>query len=401
MRYFGAGSFMNKKRISIFGATGSIGQNTLDLIARDRQSYEVVVLSAGSNIDLLIKAALEFEPQAVVAATNDQFDELKTALCDTQIEVATGRTALLEGASRKCDLAFSAIVGAAGLEPGLIALENGADLALANKESMVAAGSLVKQKAVENKCSLIPVDSEHSAIFQALRGENVYTIERVILTASGGAFRDWTLDEIAQATPEQASTHHNWNMGQRITIDSASMFNKALEVIEAKELFSLSTEQIEVLVHPQSYVHAIVGFCDGGMMAHLGPPDMRHAIGYALSYPNRKTLPLEKLDFAKIGSLTFMEPDKERFPAIGLAYEVMSLGGISGAVFNAAKETALDGFLSKQIGFLEMCPIVEKTIAKLCYLENSHKLEASLINILDIDKMARNFAAELIRMQRS
>ena len=392
---------MNKKRISIFGATGSIGQNTLDLIARDRQSYEVVVLTAGSNIDLLVKAALEFQPQAVVAATNDQFNELKTALRDTQIEVGTGRTALLESATRKCDLAFSAIVGAAGLEPGLIAIENGADLALANKESMVAAGSLVKQKAIENKCTLIPVDSEHSAIFQALKGENVNTIERVILTASGGAFRDWTLDEIAQATPEQASTHPNWNMGQRITIDSASMFNKALEVIEAKELFSLSTEQIEVLVHPQSYVHAIVGFCDGGMMAHLGPPDMRHAIGYALSYPNRKTLPLEKLDFAKIGSLTFMEPDKERFPAIGLAYEVMSLGGISGAVFNAAKETALDGFLSKQIGFLEMCPIVEKTIAKLCHIENSHKLEASLINILDIDKMARNVAAELTRMQRS
>ena len=392
---------MNKKRISIFGATGSIGQNTLDLIARDRQSYEVVVLTAGSNIDLLVKAALEFEPQAVVAATNDQFNELKTALRDTQIEVGTGRTALLESATRKCDLAFSAIVGAAGLEPGLIALENGADLALANKESMVAAGSLVKQKAKENKCSLIPVDSEHSAIFQALKGENVNTIERVILTASGGAFRDWTLDEIAQATPEQASTHPNWNMGQRITIDSASMFNKALEVIEAKELFSLSSEQIEVLVHPQSYVHAIVGFCDGGLMAHLGPPDMRHAIGYALNYPNRQTLPLEKLDFAKIGSLTFMEPDKERFPAIGLAYEVMSLGGISGAVFNAAKETALDGFLSKQIGFLEMCPIVEKTIAKLCHVENSHKLEASLINILDIDKMARDVAAELTRMQRS
>ena len=392
---------MNKKRISIFGATGSIGQNTLDLIARDRQSYEVVVLSAGSNIDLLVKVALEFEPQVVVAATNDQFNDLKAALSDTQIEVGTGRTALLESASRKCDLAFSAIVGAAGLEPGLIALENGADLALANKESMVAAGGLVKQKATDNKCSLIPVDSEHSAIFQALQGEKVNTIERVILTASGGAFRDWSLDEIAQATPEQASTHPNWNMGQRITIDSASMFNKALEVIEAKELFSLSTEQIEVLVHPQSYVHAIVGFCDGGMMAHLGPPDMRHAIGYALSYPNRKTLPLEKLDFAKIGSLTFMEPDKERFPAIGLAYEVMSLGGIAGAVFNAAKETALDGFLSKQIGFLEMCPIVEKTVAKLCHTENSHKLEASLKNILDIDKMARNVAAGLIQTQRS
>ena len=382
---------MNKKRISIFGATGSVGQNTLDLISRDRESYEIVVLTAGSNIDLLIKAALEFKPQAIVAATNDQFKELKNALSNTEINIGTGRAALLESASRKCDLAFSAIVGAAGLEPGLIALENGANLALANKESMVAAGDLVKKTAFKNKCKLIPVDSEHSAIFQALHGENVNSIERVILTASGGAFRDWTIEEIAKATPEQASTHPNWNMGQRITIDSASMFNKALEVIEAKELFNLTAKQIEVLVHPQSLVHAIVGFCDGGMLAHLGPPDMRHAIGYALNYPNRKTLPLEKLDFTKSSPLTFLEPDKERFPAISLAYDVMALGGISGAVFNAAKETALDGFLAKQIGFLEMSIIVEKTITEICHLKNCHK----------IDSLSRNFAAELIQMQGS
>ena len=392
---------MNRKRVSIFGATGSVGQNTLDLISRDRESYELVVLTAGSNIDLLVKAALEFKPQAVVAATNDQFDELKNALRNTQIKIGTGRAALLESASRRCDLAFSAIVGAAGLEPGLIALENGADLALANKESMVAAGDLVKQKAIENNCNLIPVDSEHSAIFQALQGQDATAVERVILTASGGAFRDWTIEEIAKATPEQASTHPNWNMGQRITIDSASMFNKALEIIEAKELFNLMPKQIEVLVHPQSLVHAIVGFCDGGMLAHLGPPDMRHAIGYALNYPNRKTLPLEKLDFTKSSPLTFLEPDKERFPAISLAYEVMALGGISGAVFNAAKETALDGFISKQIGFLEMSTIVEKTIVEICHSKNCHKTEMCLGNILDIDTLSRNFAAELIQMKRS
>ena len=392
---------MNKKRISIFGATGSVGQNTLDLISRDRESYEIVVLTAGSNIDLLIKAALEFKPQAIVAATNDQFKELKNALSNTEINIGTGRAALLESASRKCDLAFSAIVGAAGLEPGLIALENGANLALANKESMVAAGDLVKKTAFKNNCKLIPVDSEHSAIFQALHGENVNSIERVILTASGGAFRDWTIEEIAKATPEQASTHPNWNMGQRITIDSASMFNKALEVIEAKELFNLTANQIEVLVHPQSLVHAIVGFCDGGMLAHLGPPDMRHAIGYALNYPKRKTLPLEKLDFTKSSPLTFLEPDKERFPAISLAYDVMALGGISGAVFNAAKETALDGFLAKQIGFLEMSIIVEKTITEICHLKNCHKTEICLSNILDIDSLSRNFAAELMQMQGS
>ena len=392
---------MNKKRISIFGATGSVGQNTLDLISRDRESYEIVVLTAGSNIDSLIKAALQFKPQAIVAATNDQFKELKNALSNTEINIGTGRAALLESASRKCDLAFSAIVGAAGLEPGLIALENGANLALANKESMVAAGDLVKKTAFKNNCKLIPVDSEHSAIFQALHGENVNSIERVILTASGGAFRDWTIEEIAKATPEQASTHPNWNMGQRITIDSASMFNKALEVIEAKELFNLTAKQIEVLVHPQSLVHAIVGFCDGGMLAHLGPPDMRHAIGYALNYPNRKTLPLEKLDFTKSSPLTFLEPDKERFPAIGLAYDVMALGGISGAVFNAAKETALDGFLAKQIGFLDMSIIVEKTITEICHLKNCHKTELCLSNILDIDLLSRKFAAELIQMQGS
>jgi 1-deoxy-D-xylulose-5-phosphate reductoisomerase len=392
---------MNKKTISIFGATGSVGQNTLDLISRDRGSYEIVVLTAGSNIDLLIKAALEFKPQAVVAATNDQFKELKNALSNTEINIGTGRAALLESASRKCDMAFSAIVGAAGLEPGLIALENGANLALANKESMVAAGDLVKKTAFKNNCKLIPVDSEHSAIFQALHGENVNSIERVILTASGGAFRDWTIEEIAMATPEQASTHPNWNMGQRITIDSASMFNKALEVIEAKELFNLKAKQIEVLVHPQSLVHAIVGFCDGGMLAHLGPPDMRHAIGYALNYPNRKALPLEKLDFTKSSPLTFLEPDKERFPAIGLAYDVMALGGISGAVFNAAKEAALDGFLAKQIGFLEMSIIVEKTITEICHLKNCHKTEICLSNILDIDSLSRNFAAELIKIQGS
>lgn len=392
---------MIKKRISIFGATGSVGQNTLDLISRDKESYQIVALSAGSNIELLIKTALEFQPEAVVAVNNSDLEQLRYALKDTQIEVGTGRAALLESAARKCDLAFSAIVGAAGLEPGLIALENGADLALANKESMVAAGKLVKQAAISNECNLIPVDSEHSAVFQALNGEKINTIERVILTASGGAFRDWTIDKIAKATPEEASTHPNWKMGRRITIDSASMFNKALEVIEAKELFSLEPKKIEVLVHPQSYVHAIVGFCDGGMMAHLGPPDMRHAIGYALNYPNRKTLPLEKLDFASIGALTFTEPDQKRFPAISLAYDVMSLGGMSGAVFNAAKETALDAFLSKNIGFLDMSTIVEKTIAKICYSDNCHIDEINLANILNIDEMARIVARDLIKIHRS
>ncbi|MGB1511833.1 MAG: 1-deoxy-D-xylulose-5-phosphate reductoisomerase, partial [Paracoccaceae bacterium] len=340
------------KRISVFGATGSIGQSTLDLVKRDRENFDVLALSGGRNIAQLAQDAISTGAQVAVTAFDEEYPALKEALAGTTVQAAAGHNALLEAADQSADWVMSAIVGAAGLEPGLRAMQAGADLALANKESMVAAGALMRKTSAQNNVALLPVDSEHSAVFQALIGESREAVERVILTASGGAFRDWSYDDLARATPEQAATHPNWNMGQRITIDSASMFNKSLEVIEAKELFDLSSDQIEVLIHPQSLVHALVGFRDGGLMAHVGPADMRHAIGYALYHPNRKGLPIERLNLAEIGSLEFSAPDFKKYPALALAYEVLNIGGLSGAVYNAAKEVALDAFIDRKIGFL-------------------------------------------------
>jgi len=268
-------------------------------------------------------------------------------------------------------------------------MQAGADLALANKESMVAAGALMRKTSAQNNVALLPVDSEHSAVFQALMGEGRDTVERVILTASGGAFRDWSYDDLARATPEQAATHPNWNMGQRITIDSASMFNKSLEIIEAKELFDLNSGQIEVLIHPQSLVHALVGFHDGGLMAHVGPADMRHAIGYALYHPHRKALPIERLNLAEIGSLEFSAPDFKKYPALALAYEVLDIGGLSGAVYNAAKEVALDAFIDRKIGFLVMADVVRSVLDAVFGGSNTPLSEPSLENILQMDQIGR------------
>jgi 1-deoxy-D-xylulose-5-phosphate reductoisomerase len=290
---------MALKRVSIFGATGSIGQNTLDLIGRDPERFQVDTLTGGQQVDQLAQDAKKYGARMVVTAYDDRYQALKSALSGTDIQVGAGACAMKEAASRPADMAMSAIVGAAGLEPGLTAMNAGANLLLANKESMVAAGALTRTTARENNVALLPVDSEHSGVFQALQGERRDTIERVILTASGGAFRDYTLEQMQSVTPEQACDHPTWAMGQRITVDSASMFNKALEVIEAKELFDLAPEQIEVLVHRQSLVHALVEFQDAGIIAHVGPHDMRHAIGYALYGGNRANLPLERLDFYK------------------------------------------------------------------------------------------------------
>jgi 1-deoxy-D-xylulose-5-phosphate reductoisomerase len=278
---------MAVKRVSIFGATGSIGQNTLDLIGRDQERFQVDTLTGGHQVDQLAQDAQKYGARMVVTAYDDHYQGLKSALSDTDIQVGAGASAMKEAASRPVDMAMSAIVGAAGLEPGLTAMNAGADLLLANKESMVAAGALTRTTARENNVALLPVDSEHSGVFQVLQGEQRDTIERVILTASGGAFRDYTLEQMQSVTPEQACDHPTWAMGQRITVDSASMFNKALEVIEAKELFDLTPGQIEVLVHRQSLVHALVEFQDAGIIAHVGPHDMRHAIGYALYGGNR------------------------------------------------------------------------------------------------------------------
>ena len=377
------------KRISVFGATGSIGQSTLDLVKRDRENFDVLALSGGRNIAQLAQDAISTGAQVAVTAFDEEYPALKEALAGTTVQAAAGHNALLEAADQSADWVMSAIVGAAGLEPGLRAMQAGADLALANKESMVAAGALMRKTSAQNNVALLPVDSEHSAVFQALMGEGRDTVERVILTASGGAFRDWSYDDLARATPEQAATHPNWNMGQRITIDSASMFNKSLEIIEAKELFDLNSGQIEVLIHPQSLVHALVGFHDGGLMAHVGPADMRHAIGYALYHPHRKALPIERLNLAEIGSLEFSAPDFKKYPALALAYEVLDIGGLSGAVYNAAKEVALDAFIDRKIGFLVMADVVRSVLDAVFGGSNTPLSEPSLENILQMDQIGR------------
>ncbi|MGR3434046.1 MAG: 1-deoxy-D-xylulose-5-phosphate reductoisomerase, partial [Shimia sp.] len=290
------------RRVSIFGATGSIGQNTLDLIRRDRAAYDVVALTGAGNIDLLASDAKEFGADIAVTAHEERLDELRDALAGTGIAVAAGEAALIEAAGRSADWIMSAIVGAAGLAPGLEALRHGTTLALANKESLVTAAPLLLGTAARHGATILPVDSEHSAIFQALIGEDIACVERIVITASGGAFRDWPDEALAAATPEQAASHPNWDMGQRITIDSASMFNKALELIETREFFDVPPERIETVIHPESLIHALVGHNDGALMAHLGPADMRHAIGYALNWPNRTKLPVERLDLARIGA---------------------------------------------------------------------------------------------------
>ncbi len=389
------------KRISILGATGSIGQNTIDLIKRTPSRFDVVALTGGHNIAQLATDAIALKADIAVTAHEDGLDDLRVALGDSGVEAAAGQAVLVEAATRPAQWVMSAIVGAAGLAPGLAALEQGATLALANKESLVAAGALLMRTARENHARILPVDSEHSAIFQSLVGEDMAAVERVVITASGGAFRDWPIEDLAHATPEQAGNHPNWDMGQRITIDSASMFNKALEVIEAREFFGFAPEQIEVLIHPESIVHAMIGFCDGGFMAHIGPPDMRHAIGYALNWPQREALPVEKLDLAALGQLTFREPDLARYPALRLARDVMARRGLSGAVFNAAKERALDHFIAGHIGFNDMNIVVEEVLSRISADAALLDAEITLDHVGHVDHLSRTCADDVVSAQTS
>jgi 1-deoxy-D-xylulose-5-phosphate reductoisomerase len=380
------------RRISIFGATGSIGQSTINLIKRAPSEYHVVALTGGANIAQLAKDAIDLRAEIAVTAYEDKLADLRQALSGTGIEVAAGQAALVEAAARPADWIMSAIVGAAGLAPGFEALKHGTTLALANKESLVTAGPLLLAEAARHGARILPVDSEHSAVFQALVGEDIAEVERVIITASGGPFRTWSLEKLKMATLAEASTHPSWDMGQRITIDSASMFNKAMELIETKEFFGLSSDKIETIVHPGSYIHALVGFQDGALMAHMGAPDMRHAIGYALHWPERRDLPVERLDLAKLGSLQFEAPDEIRFPALRLAREVMDTGGLAGAVFNAAKEAALDMFIAGQIGFLDMAQVVEQVLAQMSAHLGPNKVQLSLDAVYDTDDEARKRA---------
>ncbi|WP_432450076.1 1-deoxy-D-xylulose-5-phosphate reductoisomerase [Aliiroseovarius marinus] len=389
-------SSASPRRVSIFGATGSIGQSTIDLIARDPDAYDVLALTGGQNIDQLAHDAIRLKADVAVTAHESKLPALRDALSGSGVEAAAGTSAIEEAATRPADWVMSAIVGAAGLLPGLRALEARATLALANKESLVTAGPLIMATAHAHHARILPVDSEHSAVFQGLVGEDMEAVERIIITASGGAFRDWPLEKLAGATLAQASAHPNWDMGQRITIDSASMFNKALEVIETKEFFEVEPEKIEVLVHPQSLVHALVGFNDGALMAHLGAPDMRHAIGYALNWPDRRNLPVDRLDLARVATLEFRAPDETRYPALRLAREVMAAGGLTGAIFNAAKEVALDGFIAGQLGFMDMAGIVEDTLTQLDGDVSLTHAAMTLDNVQAADQMGRDSARKLI-----
>jgi len=383
------------KNISILGATGSIGQNTLDLIFREKEKFNVVGLTGSDNIELLAESAIKLKAEVVATANENKFQDLKELLSNHEIEVCAGFTGVMEVASRNVDWTMSAIVGSAGLLPGLKALETGANLALANKESMVAAGPIMKKVATSRSAKLIPVDSEHSAIAQLIRGEELNSLSKIIITASGGAFRNLSKAELLNVTPDQAAQHPNWSMGKRITIDSASLFNKALEIIEAKELFELSASEIEVLIHPQSLVHAIASFCDGGMKAHIGPPDMRHAIAYALYEEKRFNLTLAEVNLAEVGSLDFEKPDLFKYPALKLGYEVLEQGGLAGAAFNAAKEEALDNFLDHKLSFLGMADVVRATMDKLSS-KNELSSEMELEAVMEIDIQARSIAKMFI-----
>ncbi len=384
------------RSLSIFGATGSVGEQTVDLVLRagGAAAYRTVAVTGGQNVVRLAQIARDLRAEVAVTADPARLNELRALLAGSGTEAAAGAEAITEAADRPADWVMSAIVGAAGLAPGLAALRHGGTLALANKESLVTAGRLLLATAAAHGARILPVDSEHSAIFQALGSDPIAAVDRMILTASGGALRDWPLERLAEATVADACRHPNWAMGQRITVDSASMFNKAMEVIETREFFGISPEKIEVVIHRESIVHSMVAFRDGAVMAHMGSPDMRHAIGYALNWPDRQRLPVAPLDLVALGQLTFQAPDLMRYPALRLAQATMRAGGKAGAVFNAAKEVALDHFLDRRIGFTDMAAVVDRTLDRLLAEPGLQNDATSLDEVLATDHLARIRADE-------
>jgi 1-deoxy-D-xylulose-5-phosphate reductoisomerase len=381
------------RRVSVFGSTGSVGQNTIDLILRRFEEFEVIALSGGRNVKLLAKQAIALRAKVAVVAHRDLLTDLQDALAGSGVHARAGRDAILEAATNDVDWAMSAVVGFAGLEISLEIAKHSKVLALANKESLVCGGALVQSTCSKTGCLLLPVDSEHSAIFQCIGGMDK-SVERIILTASGGPFLNSSMTTMEKATPEQAMAHPNWDMGQRISIDSASMFNKAMEVIETQVLFDVLPDQIEVIVHPQSIIHSMVGFDDGAIMAHLGPPDMRAPIGFALNWPERTALPVERLDFSTLGALTFKSPQTDRYPSLLLAQQTMELGGLAGAAFNAAKEAALDMFLAREIGFLDMARLVQVVLGQI---DADRNVDVTLEAVLAMDATARKLSSQAAR----
>lgn len=382
----------NKRHIAILGSTGSIGTQSLQVIRENPDKFVVEVLTAQSNGDLLIQQALEFEPNVVVIGDENQYEKVKQALDPKWIKVYTGAKALADVVQNEyIDIVLTALVGYAGLIPTIKAIEAGKTIALANKETMVVAGELITQLAQEKRVNILPVDSEHSAIFQCLVGEFHNPIEKIVLTASGGPFRGKTREELLHVTKKEALKHPNWEMGAKITIDSASLMNKGLEVIEAKWLFALKPSQIEVIVHPQSIIHSLVQFEDGSMKAQMGLPDMKLPIQFALGYPERIKTNWERFDFMNYPNLSFEQADRTTFRNLDLAYYSMEKQGNVACGLNAANEIAVDAFLKDKLGFLNMSDVIENTLAKLEYVA-----KPSLEDYIYTDKEARRIAQELI-----
>lgn len=389
-------SVARPRRISVLGATGSIGESTLDLIGRDPSAYRVIALTGGHNAARLAELAILHRAELAVIADPDSYAALRAALAGTGIEVGAGEDALLEAASRPADWVMAAIVGAAGLKPTLEAVRQGSLTALANKECLVSAGDIFMAEVARARATLLPVDSEHSAAMQAMTGTQPERIEHVCLTASGGPFRCWSLDQMRDARPEQALNHPNWSMGPKVTIDSATLMNKGLELLEAHHLFSLPATKLDVLIHPQSIVHCLVHLSDGSVLAQMSCPDMRTPIAYSLAWPERMHAPTKRLDLAELGTLSFEAPDEKRFPALRLAREVLAAGGSAGTVLNAANEIAVEAFLARRIGFLAIASLVEATLAANPGLTTSHR--ESVDDVIAIDAEARASArAQLAR----
>ena len=384
---------MNKKKINIFGVTGSIGKSTLQVLREEKtkDKYQPFVFSANENVDQLVKDCLEFKPKHAVIANESKYNILKKRLSGTNIQPHSGKEALLELASERVNWSMSAIIGFAGVEVALRCAEFSDVLALANKEALVCAGRLLLKKINYHQNKLIPVDSEHSAIYQCLQGENRKGLKEIILTASGGPFRNWTMNDIKKATLKDALEHPNWDMGDKITIDSASMFNKSLELIEAMHLFNVSFQEIKVVIHPQSIVHSMVNFKDGSTIAQLSVPDMKGPIGYALNYPERNELGVENINFTEVGHLEFFEPDCEKFQALKIVENVGKNLNL-GVIFNAAKEVAVEKFISGEINFLDMALVVEKAINEKSLRELTKSAKQTFLSLVELDLATRDFS---------
>ncbi len=386
------------KRVSVLGATGSIGKSTLDLIGRAPDDYEIVTLTAATSAAQLAEMAIKHRAKRAVLASEAHYPELKERLAGTGIEAAAGEAAVIEAAAMPADWIMASIVGAAGLRPTFAAAAQGTCLALANKECLVSAGQVFLAAVANANTILLPVDSEHSAAFQAIDHALTHCIETITLTASGGPFRTWDAARIKNATPQDALKHPNWSMGQKITIDSATLMNKGLELIEAYHLFHVEVEQLDVVVHPQSIIHCLVRYCDGSVLAQMSAPDMRTPIAYSLAWPERMPAPTERLDLAKLGSLTFEPPDEERFPALRIAKEALAAGGNAPTVLNAANEIAVEAFIGGRIGFTEIAAVVEAALSAAVN-EVGGSAAQSLDEVIETDRAARRLARRLCEIR--